>query len=151
MKKKDIISSYICIAIGIAMIIIGLTIDIEYYYASMIFSMGVGCTTPSVVWLIRHIHDTKPENLEAYREKVREQNINMKDERKNQIRHLAGYITWLITIIAFFLASFIAAWLRADKMILAIFFIVAVLEYIVALIIYKYLCMLTHLMLTTIL
>lgn len=37
MKKKDIIISCICIVIGIAMIIIGLTIDIEYYYASMIF------------------------------------------------------------------------------------------------------------------
>ncbi len=140
MKKKDIITSCICIAIGIAMIIIGLTIDIEYYYASMFFSMGIAGTTASVVWLIKHIHNTKPENIEAYQEKVREQNINMKDERKNQIRHRSGYITWLITIIAFFIASFIAAWLRADKMIIAILFIVAVLEYVVALIIYKYLC-----------
>lgn len=140
MKKKDIISSCISIAIGIGMIILGLTIDIEYYYASMIFSMGVAATSASVSWLIKHIYDTRPENIDAYQEKVREQNINMKDERKNQIRHRAGYITWLITIIAFFIASFIAAWLRADKMIIAILFIVAILEYIVALIIYKYLC-----------
>ena len=140
MKKKDIIISCICIAIGIAMIIIGLTIDIEYYYASMIFSMGMGGTAASVVWLVKHIHDMRPENIEAYQEKVREQNINMKDERKNQIRHQAGYITWLITIIVLFFASFIAAWLRADKMIIAILFIAAVIEYFVAFIIYKYLC-----------
>ena len=140
MKKKDIIISCIQIAIGVTMIIIGITIDIEYYYANMIFSMGVGVTAATVSWLIKHIHDTRPENIAAYQEKVREQNINMKDERKNQIRHRAGYITWLITIIAFFIASFIVAWLRADKMIIAILFIAAVLEYIVALIIYKYLC-----------
>lgn len=140
MKKKDIITSCICILIGIAMIIIGLTTDIEYYYASMFFSMGIAGTTASVTWLIKHIHNTRPENIAAYQEKVREQNINMKDERKNQIRHRAGYITWLITIITFFIASFIAAWLRADKIIIAFLFIVAVLEYSVALIIYKHLC-----------
>ena len=140
MKKKDIIISCICIAIGIAMIIIGLTIDIEYYYASMIFSMGMGGTSASVTWLIKRIHDTRPENIKAYQEKAREQNIDMKDERKNQIRYRAGYITWLVTIIAFLLASFIAAWIRADKMIIAIIFFIAVLEYIVALIIYKCLC-----------
>ena len=82
MKKKDIIISCICIVIGIAMIIIGLTIDIEYYYASMLFSMGMGGTTASVVWLIKHIHDTRPENIDAYQEKVREQNINMKEKIK---------------------------------------------------------------------
>ena len=140
MKEKDIITSCICIAIGVAMIILGLVLDIEYYYASMLFSMGIGSTAASVAWLIKYIHNTRPENIGAYQEKVREHNINMKDERKNRIRHRAGYITWLITVTAFFIASFIASWLRADKIIIAVLFIAAVLEYIVAWIIYKWLC-----------
>ena len=53
------------------MIIIGLTIDIEYYYASMIFSMGVAATSASVSWLIKHIHDTRPENIDAYFPNIR--------------------------------------------------------------------------------
>jgi len=140
MKKKDIIISCICIGIGIIMIIIGLIIDIEFYYANMIFSMGLGCTAASVVSFLRLIHDTRPENIEAYKERVREQNIDKKDERKNQIRHRAGYITWLITVFFFLGASLVAAWLRADKILMLVFLMAALLEYIVALIIYNYLC-----------
>ena len=139
MKKKDIIISCISIGICIIMIIIGLITDIEYY-SMMIFTMGIGGTTAGVISFLRLFHNTRPENIKAYQERIREQNIDKKDERKNQIRHRAGYITWLITVIFFLGASFVAAWLRTDKILIAVFLMAALFEYIVALIIYNYLC-----------
>ena len=104
----------IYIVIGIALVIIGVTIQVDYY-SSMIFAMG-------------------------YRKKVRQQEINLKDERKVQLRNRAGYISWAVTMVACFIASFIAALFRAGTLIVCILAGVAVAEYILATIIYRYLC-----------
>ena len=76
----------------------------------------------------------------AYRGKNRQQEVDLKDERKIQLRHRAGYRTWEITMVALFAASFLAALLRAGTMTVCILAGAAVAEYIVATIIYRYLC-----------
>ncbi len=139
MKKNDIIIWGIYIVIGIAMLVIGVTIEVDYY-SSMIFSMGVGLTFSSVLQLVRYYYNNRPENVEAYREKVRQQQIDLKDERKVQLRNRAGYITWAITMAACFAGSFMAAVLRADSWVIGVLAGAALGEYIVATIIYKYLC-----------
>ena len=111
MKKSDKIMLAIYIVIGIALVIIGVTIQVDYY-SSMIFAMGFALIFSSIMQFVRHYHHTRPENVEAYRKKVRQQEINLKDERKVQLRNRAGCI----------LAG------------------VAVAEYILATIIYRYLC-----------
>lgn len=140
MKKKDIIISCIWILTGIGLIILGLTMDVEYYYGTMMIGSGVGAASASVSWLIKHIYDTRPENIEAYQERMRELNVDKKDERKNQLRHQAGYITWLVTTAVCFFGASIAAWLRADKIVIAILLGIAILEYLLAFAVYKFLC-----------
>lgn len=139
MKKSDKIILAIYIVIGCALIVIGATIDVDYY-STMIFAMGFGMTFSSILQFVRYYHNTKPENIEAYRSKIHEQEINLKDERKVQLRNRAGYITWMITMVACFVASFIAALFRAGSVIVCILAGVAVVQYIIATIIYKYLC-----------
>lgn len=139
MKKSDKIILTIYIIIGIVLVIIGLTIHIDYY-SSMIFAMGCGLFCSGIAQFIRFYHNTKPENIEAYREKVRQQSINLKDERKIQLRNRAGYLTWAATMVICFIASAIAAVFRAGALVVGVLAGSAVVQYIAATVVYKYLC-----------
>ena len=139
MKRNDIIILIAYIIIGVILIIIGLRIQVDYY-SSLIFSMGFGISVSSVVQIIRYYYHTRPENIETYREKVRQQSIDLNDERKVQIRHRAGYITWAATMVLCLLGAMIAVFLHANIFIVEGLMGLAILEYIVALIIYKSLC-----------
>ncbi len=140
MRKSDKIILGIYIVIGIAMIIIGVTMNVDYY-SSMIFAMGVGLASNSVVQFARHYHNTRPENIEAYEKKRKEQQINLKDERKVHLRNRAGYISWAITMTGCFVGAFAATLIRAETWIVGLLIGIAIVEYILATIIYKYLCM----------
>lgn len=138
MKTSDKIILSVYIVIGIILMIIGMTIQIDYY-STLIFAMGFGLTFSSIVQLVRFHHNTKPENIEAYREKIHQQQINLKDERKIQLRNRAGYLTWAVTMVLCLVASFIAAVLHAEPWVVCLFMGLGVAEYLVATIIYKYL------------
>lgn len=77
MKKSNKIMLAIYIVIGIALVIIGVTIQVDYY-SSMIFAMGFALIFSSILQLVRYYHNTRPENVEAYRKKVRQQEINLR-------------------------------------------------------------------------
>lgn len=139
MQKSDKFILGIYIVIGIAMIIIGLVMNVDYY-SSIIFGMGVGLATSSCIQFLRYYHNTRPENVDAYQKKLKEQQIELKDERKVQLRNRAGYLTWAITMIGFFAASFMAALFRADAWVIGLLTGLAIVEFVAATIIYKFLC-----------
>lgn len=139
MKKSDKIIFGIYIVIGIAMIIIGAVMNVDYY-SSIIFAMGVGMTTSSCMQFFRYYHNTRPENVDAYQKRLKEQQIELRDERKVQLRNRAGYLTWAITMTGCFAAAFIAALLRAEAWIIGLLTGFAIVEYVAATIIYQYLC-----------
>lgn len=139
MKTSDKIILGVYIVIGIVLLIIGVTVHIDYY-STLIFAMGFGLALSSILQLVRFHYNTKPENIEAYREKIHQQQINLKDERKVQLRNRAGYLTWAITMILCFIASFIAAIFRAEPWMIGLFMGLGVAEYLLATIVYKYLC-----------
>lgn len=139
MKKTDKIILTVDIIIGMALLIIGAVIHIDYY-SSLIVAMSVGLLSGSIVQFLRYYHNTKPENIESYREKMRKQSIELKDERKIQIRNRAGYITWAVTMISFFMAAFIAALFRVEAWVIGLLLGIAAAQYILATILYKYLC-----------
>ena len=88
---------------------------------------------------LRFYYNTRPKNVDAYREKLHHQNIELRDERKVQIRSRSGYITWAITMVCCFIASFVAALFRVGNMIVVLLWVIGMAEYLVALIVYKYL------------
>lgn len=139
MKKSTKIILAIYMVLGIALVVIGVTIQVEYY-STLIFAMGVGLAFSSVLQLARHSYYTRPEHAEAYREKLHQQEINLKDERKIQLRNRAGYLSWWVTMVVCFLGSFLAALFRVGSMTVSILFGAAVAEYILATVIYRYLC-----------
>ncbi|MDD2957522.1 MAG: hypothetical protein PHR92_03225 [Lachnospiraceae bacterium] len=137
MNKKDKITMVVYIMVGISMMIIGIIIDVDYY-SSLIFAMGAGLSLNSIMQFVRYYHNTKPENIESYKEKLRKQNIDLMDERKILLRNKSGYITWAITMVCCFVASFIAALLKSENIVIIILFVIGVAEYVAALIVYKY-------------
>ncbi len=139
MKKSDRITLGIYIILGIALIIIGIRIQIDYY-STLIFACGVGMTASSVIQFLRFYYNTRPENIEAYEEKLHRQSINLKDERKIQLRNRAGYLTWFIMMAGCFVGSFVAAVLHVGSLAVGILVGAAIAQYVIATIIYKYLC-----------
>lgn len=139
MKKSDRIILGIYIMIGVAMIIIAAVMNVDYY-SSMILAMGVGMATSSCIQFFRYYHNTRPENVDAYQKRLKEQQIELRDERKVKLRNRAGYLTWAITMTGCFVAAFIAALLRAELWIISLLIGFAIVEYVAATIIYKFLC-----------
>lgn len=70
MKKIDKIILVLYMIIGIVLIGIGITVEIDYY-SSLIFAMGVGLLSGGVIQILRYYHNTKPENIDAYHQKLR--------------------------------------------------------------------------------
>lgn len=136
MKKSDKIILGIYIVMGIAMIIIGVVMNVDYY-SSIIFGMGVGLSTNSCVQVLRYYHNTRPENMEAYQKKLKEQQIELMDERKVQLRNRAGYLAWAITMLGCFAAAFVAAMFRAETRVICLLSGLAIVEFIAATVIYK--------------
>ena len=67
MKKSNKIMLAIYIVIGIALVIIGVTIQVDYY-SSMIFAMGFALIFSSILQLVRYYHNTRPEEIHKHRE-----------------------------------------------------------------------------------
>ena len=125
--------------IGMALVIIGIKTEIEYY-SPMIFAMGFALVFGSGWRLFSSWHNTRPENIEKYKEKLHRQEIDLKDERKILLRNRSGYLTWIATMAVCFLAAFIASLMKADSLLIGVLFGAGILEYIAAFVIYKYLC-----------
>lgn len=137
MKNKLILVIYIIF--GIALIIMGATIQIDYY-SSLMFAMGVALAGNSIMQFVRYYYNTRPENVELYHEKMRQQTIDLKDERKVLLRNRAGYITWAVTMVVLFWIIFIAVLFRADILIVYVLVGTIAVQFILATMIYKYLC-----------
>lgn len=139
MKKINRIALVIYIILGIVLVIMGFTIQIDYY-SSLLVAMGVGLICSSIMQFVRFHHNMKPENIDKYREKERKQVIDLKDERKVQLRNRAGYITWALTIILLLVVAFIVALFHINNLVIYILVGTAIVQYVLAVIIYKYLC-----------
>ena len=98
MFRKILLKSGLLAVIGVAMIIIGAVMDVDYY-SSIIFAMGVGMTTNSCMQFFRYYHNTRPENVDAYQKKLKEQQIELRDERKNWTQLLVVIPTPIAKII----------------------------------------------------
>ena len=139
MKKNDKIFWAIYLMAGVVMIAVGLKLDIEYY-STLIFAIGVSFAANAVARIAGHWYHMRPGNREKYEEKLRQQQINLKDERKIQLRWRAGYITWCWTLLLCFVGAFVVSLLNGPVTVTAVLFAVAVAEYVAATVIYKHLC-----------
>lgn len=139
MNRKTVTILGVYLIIGVGLIMVGQLTDFDYY-SSMMFGMGVGLCSAAVANLFREYRNTRPENREAYEQKLRQQRINLKDERKVFLRYKAGYRMYQLTTMICFFASAVLALFRVNSMIITALFLTAIGEYAVGTILYKQYC-----------
>ena len=133
---KDKKSYIITIIIGIVLVGAGLLTKFDYY-STLIFAMGFGMTSSSIVHLLRTIYWQNPKRHSEYEAKMREAHIDKVDERKQYLRMKSGYITYQIMAFVILSISFILALLRVSTWATGITFLLFILHWVVGIVVYR--------------
>lgn len=107
------------------------------YYSTMVFSMGFGLIAASVAQIIRITYWKNPKRQEAYEAKKQEAHINSVDERKQYLRMKAGHITYQIMTLLLLILSLILALIRVDVWVIAMIFLLFVVQWVIGIIVYR--------------
>ena len=134
MKEKK--SFVIEILAGMGLICVGFLVKIDYY-STMIFSMGVGIMAASIVQIIRIAYWQNPKRYAEYEAKKKEAHINSVDERKQYLRMKAGHVTYQIMTFSLLILSLILALIRVEAWIIAMIFLLFVLQWLAGVIVFR--------------
>lgn len=133
MKEKKPFAIEILVGIGLVCVSFFVKAD---YYSTMIFSMGVGIMAASIVQIIRITYWQNPKRYAEYEVKKREAHINSVDERKQYLRMKAGHVTYQIMTFSLLILSLILALVRVEVWIIAMIFLLFVLQWLVGVIVF---------------
>ncbi len=123
------------ILVGIGLVCVSFFVKADYYSA-MIFSMGVGIMATSIVQIIRITYWQNPKRYAEYEAKKKEAHINSVDERKQYLRMKAGHVTYQIMTFSLLILSLILALVRVEVWIIAMIFLLFVLQWLVGVIVF---------------
>lgn len=133
---KDKKPYIITIIIGIVLAGAGLLTKFDYY-STLIFAMGFGMTSSSIVHLLRTIYWQNPKRHSEYEAKMREAHIDKVDERKQYLRMKAGYITYQIMAFVLLSISFVFALIRVSTWATGITFLLFILHWVIGIAVYR--------------
>lgn len=94
MKKSNFWSGLVYALLGLALLLAGLLRETRL--SSLIVGFGAGMLSSGAVQLVRYRRWTRPENRDAYRERLEAEQIELRDERKAMLRDRAGRYAWLL-------------------------------------------------------
>jgi len=134
MKEKKPFAIEILVGIGLVCVSFFVKAD---YYSTMIFSMGVGIMAASIVQIFRITYWQNPKRYAEYEVKKREAHINSVDERKQYLRMKAGHVTYQIMTFSLLILSLILALIRVEVWIMAMIFLLFVLQWLVGVIVFR--------------
>ena len=132
---KDMKPFIVEIVFGI--ILIGVSFFVKNDYYSTMVSMGFGLIAASVAQMIRITYWKNPKRQEAYEAKKQEAHINSVDERKQYLRMKAGHITYQIMTLLLLILSLILALIRVDLWVIAMIFLLFVVQWVIGIIVYR--------------
>lgn len=124
------------ILVGIGLVCVSFFVKADYY-STMIFSMGVGIMAASIVQIIRITYWQNPKRYAEYEAKKKEAHINSVDERKQYLRMKAGHVTYQIMTFSLLILSLILALVRVEVWIIAMIFLLFVLQWLVGVIVFR--------------
>lgn len=131
-EKKPFV---IDILVGIGLVCVSFFVKADYY-STMIFSMGVVIMAASIVQIIRITYWQNPKRYAEYEAKKKEAHINSVDERKQYLRMKAGHVTYQIMTFSLLILSLILALVRVEVWIIAMIFLLFVLQWLVGVIVF---------------
>ncbi len=128
--------------------IIGLaaSILVENKLGSTLFGMSFGLMGSAAAMLWKYYYWNRPANTERYKEKLEQENINLHDERKEQLRCRAGRYAYALGIIVCAVTIMVCGILQAlvdgyNFRVLIIYLgLYMVFQYIAGIVIYRRLC-----------
>lgn len=144
MKKSDIYVGIGYTLFGIACISIALLT--EFKLEGILWGLGGAGIGPGVVMILRFIHWSKPELQTEYAKRLKQEQIEMSDERKIMLRDKSGCITYRIMlgffcllILIFSVISTLGYLMPFSKYIVFGLVIMLVFQYICGIIVFNYL------------
>lgn len=97
MKKNNLYFGIAYVVIGILFIL--LTVIVNQKLQSIFTGLGFGLTFPGVILLWKYFYWNKPENIERYKEKMENEQIDLHDERKVSLRDKSGRYAYILGVI----------------------------------------------------
>lgn len=94
MKKSNLWCGLAYALLGLAILLAGLVWETRL--SSLMVGFGAGMLGSGAMQLVRYRKWTRPENAEAYRAKLEEEQIDLRDERKAMLRDRSGRYAWLL-------------------------------------------------------
>ena len=111
MKKSNFWCGLTYALLGLAFLLAGLLWETRL--SSLSVGFGAGMLGSGVTQLARYRKWTRPENAETYREKLEEEQIELRDERKEMLRNKSGRYAYIFNLVVNCLALFVLASLDA--------------------------------------
>ena len=94
MKKSNLWCGLAYALLGLAILLAGLVWETRL--SSLMVGFGAGMLSSGVVQLARYRKWTRPQNAAVYRQRLEEEQIDLRDERKEMLRDKSGRYAWLL-------------------------------------------------------
>lgn len=88
MKKSNLWCALAYALLGLAILLAGLVWETRL--SSLMVGFGAGLLGSGAMQLVRYRKWTRPENADTYRERLEQEQIDLRDERKNMLRDRSG-------------------------------------------------------------
>lgn len=94
MKKSNLWCGAAYALLGLVFLLAGLLWETRL--SSLCVGFGAGMLSSGVVQLARYRKWTRPQNAAVYRQRLEEEQIGLRDERKEMLRDKSGRYAWLL-------------------------------------------------------
>ena len=143
MKKNILVTGFIYVLVGTAFLLCGIFLDTKLN--SLFWGFAGAGIIPGLTTIYKYFYWSHPQNSARYVEKFEEQNIDLKDERKEKFRNLSGryaYVLGLFTIcisIVIFSVLYLLEIMQSAIILVVYLGGYAVFQYIAGVLIFRYL------------
>ncbi|MGO5072982.1 hypothetical protein ACTQ4K_03335 [Clostridium sporogenes] len=108
-------------------------------FKGVIIGFASALILPGSIIIYKYIRWTKPQNIAIYEARIKEEQINLYDERKIMIRDKSGYITYTIMTWVLLFANLIFSTMRIKTIVLVVLWGLWLFQYICGVVVFKYL------------
>jgi len=138
MKKSTLYTGIGYLVCAIALILFG-KFGPEVSFKELIIGFASGLVLPGIIRIYKYIHWTKPQNALIYEEKMKEEQINLNDERKIMLREKSGRITYIIMFVVLTILNIVFTFIGVEKWIIITLWVVIAFKYICGVAVFYYL------------
>ena len=98
MKKSNLLCGAAYALLGLVFLLAGLLWETRL--SSLCVGFGAGMLSSGVVQLARYRKWTRPQNAAVYRQRLEEEQIDLRDERKEMLRNKSGRYAYILGLLA---------------------------------------------------